>query len=307
MADPSSIPVREILIVEDNPADVFMLEKRLAGAPDVRFNIRHVGTLQETLSILKEHRFDIILLDLNLSDSERMQTVRGVVGATDAAIIVMTSQPDENLAVKAIQAGIQDFISKERLQSADLLNSIRFALERQIARNRLHSIAYRDELTGLSNRNAFAGFCMEALAKAGTGERMALHIIHIRTLKELVINDGLHVAEAVLKSAASRLYGLFQSGRIFARLESDNLGLFQMDVSHDGHALYIARRVFEILSTPIEAMGQTVTLETCIGISLFPDHGSDFDTLYHFAALALEQAERKGANSSCIYDSAAGR
>lgn len=298
----NALSKKDVLVVEDNPADAFLIKKRLSDADGINFNVEHVETLKAALSLLDNKVFDIILLDLNLSDSERMDTVKSVASITDAAIIVMTSLPDENLALKAIKAGIQEFLGKEKINSPELINTIKFAVERQKEKNRLHALAYRDELTGLPNSAVFFEECSKILAAHNEGQQTAMHIIEIGNLKDVVMDYGLHVGEAMLKQITNRLYGIFRSDKVFARLEGEKLGLIQQDIEHEGHVLYLARRILESMAEPIDALNHSVQFDMNIGVSLCPVHGEDSETLYHNACLALEEAIAEGAGSCKIYE-----
>lgn len=163
--------------------------------------------------------------------------------------------------------------------------------------------AEHDALTGLPNDGDFIRKSRDALTRAAQEKTpLALHIIHIANLKEIVINHGLPVAETILKTVSGRLYGVFQSGKIFARLGSDSFGLLQKDVEHRGHVLYVARRILENLDTPVHVLGQEFTSRIHIGIALCPDHGTQWEELYDSARLALQSTEGIPANTYKIYE-----
>src|SRR4051812_37186657 len=67
-------PTINVLLVEDNPSDALLVREELAGAPGVRFVVTHVVQLKDALQRLKAGRFDVILSDLSLPDSEGMET-----------------------------------------------------------------------------------------------------------------------------------------------------------------------------------------------------------------------------------------
>ncbi len=81
-----------VLLVEDNPGDARLLEEALAEAPaSSAFHLTHVQTLAQTLALLGEERFDLLLLDLGLPDSQGLDALTVVRAlAPGTAIVVLT-------------------------------------------------------------------------------------------------------------------------------------------------------------------------------------------------------------------------
>lgn len=123
---------REILVVEDNSADVLWIQHVLAGEKQRPWKWQVAGDLQSALSQLEKHRFDLILLDLNLPDSRGLDTLNSVLKhSPKSPIVVRTAYEDEELAYKAIEVGAQDYLLKEVLDRSRFLRLLNFALLRQ--------------------------------------------------------------------------------------------------------------------------------------------------------------------------------
>ncbi|HEY9892923.1 MAG TPA: response regulator, partial [Candidatus Sericytochromatia bacterium] len=89
-----------ILLVEDNIKEAELLQEFLSETRKTRFELTHVQRLDETLELLQQKSFDIILLDLVLPDSQGLETLATVRRtSTLTPIVVLTSLDDENLAV----------------------------------------------------------------------------------------------------------------------------------------------------------------------------------------------------------------
>ncbi|MDC4227280.1 MAG: EAL domain-containing protein [Candidatus Manganitrophus sp.] len=126
-----------VLLVEDNPADVRLVQEVLVES-SARFRITHVDRLDKALASLREESFDVILLDLSLPDSQGLETFRQVRTAMPALpILVLTYHQDEALALQTVQRGAQDFLTKGHEESRYLGRSIRYAIERKQAEERL--------------------------------------------------------------------------------------------------------------------------------------------------------------------------
>jgi PAS domain S-box-containing protein len=121
-----------ILLIEDNPGDVRLLQEYLKEGSVCRFQVTQAGRLSMGLERLAEARFDAVLLDLSLPDSQGLDTlVRLHEAAKDVPIVVLTGIEDESLGVRLIQAGAQDYLVKGYVTGPLLVRSLRYAAERK--------------------------------------------------------------------------------------------------------------------------------------------------------------------------------
>lgn len=120
-----------VLLVEDNPTDVLLLEDALADLTAVKCDIVRVERLVDGLQQLRRTHFDVVLLDLGLPDSQGVDTfVRLHEAAPDVPVLVLTALDDELVGVNALQAGAQDYLVKRQVQPSLLVRSVRYAIER---------------------------------------------------------------------------------------------------------------------------------------------------------------------------------
>ncbi len=131
------ITVLNILLVEDNPGDVRLLQEILREEKNARCQITPVMTLAAAIEQLPPSPpvppiFDIILLDLSLPDSQGIDSFLALRDRSQhIPIIVLTGLDDQNLAISAMQQGAQDYLIKGQVDSNLLLRSIRYAIERE--------------------------------------------------------------------------------------------------------------------------------------------------------------------------------
>ncbi len=133
----------KILLVEDNPGDVLLLQETLAEITFAELKWVHVERMVNAVKRLQSEEFDVILLDLVLPDSEGLDTFNQIQAqAPLTPIVVLTGMTDETLAIRAMQAGAQDYLVKGQVSGGDLLlRSIRYAIERK----RVETALYRRE------------------------------------------------------------------------------------------------------------------------------------------------------------------
>jgi two-component system, cell cycle sensor histidine kinase and response regulator CckA len=123
----------KILLIEDNPGDVLLLQETLSEITFVELELVHVDRLKNALKKLSSEDFDVILLDLVLPDSNGLDTFIQIQEQTPATpIVVLTGMTDETLAISAMKAGAQDYLVKGQVSGSDLLlRSMRYAIERK--------------------------------------------------------------------------------------------------------------------------------------------------------------------------------
>ena len=150
----SGSPALRVLLVEDNPADARLVREMLKDSHRT-VEITHAARLRDALECLRTQGFNAILLDLNLPDSEGMNTfLRARAEASHAPIVVLTGVADEEVAARAVREGAQDYLVKAEVDGPLLYRSIRYAVERQAydeAMHRSDALYRKDLLTARTN------------------------------------------------------------------------------------------------------------------------------------------------------------
>lgn len=120
-----------VLLIEDSSVEAALIRLQLSGSKDNTFDLECAENLQEGFEQLGKRRFDIILLDLMLPDSDGLATFYRVNNrVSDIPIVILTGMSDEKLAIEAVRGGAQDYLVKaEDLKI--LPRSIFYAIERK--------------------------------------------------------------------------------------------------------------------------------------------------------------------------------
>ena len=153
----------QVLLIEDNPGDARLIQEMLHGTEELakrvspgevsgrKPEISRETRLEEALETLATEHIDIVLLDLNLPDSEGLSTLETVHKASETPIVVLTGVRDQQVGVKAIQRGAQDFLVKDEVTSELLVRTIHHAIER--ARQQRERRQQREQLETLNRLN----------------------------------------------------------------------------------------------------------------------------------------------------------
>ncbi|MCH7970609.1 MAG: response regulator [Chloroflexi bacterium] len=121
-----------VLVVEDNPGDARLIKEYLSESTTIDADITLVVSLAEAVEVLLYDQVDIVLLDLSLSDSSGLGSVRLLVRtASRTPIVVLSGNEDPELIQEAVQAGAQDYLPKKDASSSILSRVIGSAIERQ--------------------------------------------------------------------------------------------------------------------------------------------------------------------------------
>jgi PAS domain S-box-containing protein len=120
-----------VLLIEDNPGDVRLISEMLQEVKERKTIFEHSATLTQGLQALSKNEFNILLLDLNLPDSKGFDTyVKVYTQYSQIPIIILTGTNDEELAMKSVRTGAQDYLIKGQIDSMLLSRSISYAIER---------------------------------------------------------------------------------------------------------------------------------------------------------------------------------
>lgn len=141
-----------ILLVENDPGDARLIREMLESRDSERFKLTHVDRLGAALEQLDRARVDLVLLDLSLPDSQGYATFASAqANIAGVPIVVLSGLDDEAMAIKAAQAGAQDYLVKGSVDSQSLVRAIRYAIERHSLRadleHRTHELRQMTEAT----------------------------------------------------------------------------------------------------------------------------------------------------------------
>ena len=135
---------KTILIVEDNSEDRHVYRRHLQQNAVCTYNIIEAKTGEEGLGLFLRHSPNLILLDFNLPDIDGLEFIAELKAYNNnnlPPIIVLTGEGSEEIAVKAMKAGVKDYLVKGNTNA----DSLRFVVRSAIEQDRLHRLARRNE------------------------------------------------------------------------------------------------------------------------------------------------------------------
>ena len=172
-----------------------------------------------------------------------------------------------------------------------------------VAQRRAMFLAEHDALTTLPNRTSFQAAVGKALAHSqGDASRFAVIFVDVDRFK--VVNDTLgHAAgDHLLQTLAQRMKEVVRGRDLVARMGGDEMCLLLHDVRDAAHTSEIAERVLAALRVPVELRtGVQHHVTVSAGVAIFPQDGTDAETLLRHADIAMYRAKAAGRDGFVLF------
>jgi diguanylate cyclase (GGDEF)-like protein len=278
-----------VLLVESEPEDVLFLRDVLLEIGEgrhwhdwVQLEILHAASWAESASILAREPVDLVLLDLDLLDSQGIETFRRAqVAAPDIPMLLLLSASEAALGLRLMRDGAQDFLVKKQVDCAPLAHSMRNAIERHRLLSGARAGSTHDTLTGLLNRNGFVSAAdRERKLAERLGRRWIVMVAEPRNLGEIVTTYGEQRRDLTMVEAADHLRTLAGPADLLGRIETARFAMAIFDTDHESLEAAWARIHSALLQHRI-----------LLGASIFStEHPATLDSLLEQAAKDLSPA-----------------
>jgi diguanylate cyclase (GGDEF)-like protein/PAS domain S-box-containing protein len=168
--------------------------------------------------------------------------------------------------------------------------------ERKQAEERIHHLAYYDDLTSLPNRSLLTKLVDQAIIVA---QRTKAHgcVMFIDLNRFKLINDtlGRAVGDALLREISQRFRLALRDQDVVARLSGDEFAVGLFDIHQHYEASMVANKLLAALNEPFLIDGHDLRVSASIGISVFPQDGNDAETLLRLADIAMYRAKQNAS------------
>ena len=277
-----------VLLIEDSRTDAELIEGLLAHRDDVRFDITLASTLTDGLAWLSRQTPDVILLDLTLPDSERLETFQAVHNRSPATpVVVMTGVQETGFGPAALRQGAQDFLVKGPLTSDRLAETLLFAVERA---RRAEQQSLRDPLTGLATTTLLGERVAEALARSEREKRyVALMVLGLGDFASVDSRFGASAGDELLFAVSERLCDVFPPPAALARVGVEEFAVALEGLARPSNAERAASRLLGALAPEFKLGGDKLRLTAHVGIALGRTAGDGPGLLGQARAAMVEQ------------------
>ncbi len=315
-----------ILLVEDEPDDVFLLESMLAHteATGHPLALSTVGSLEEAYAYLAVCTPDIIVLDLSLPDGRGIETIMKFQERhTEIPFIVLTSLNDQAHALEVLSLGAQDYLVKGEINQNLFTRTILHALERHkilheyermamdltAANARLEKLVLLDPLTNLLNRRGLQEALSHEIERMQRGEMDLLALIlDLDNFKTINDTLGHAVGDVVLKEISQRLHETVRPIDYVARIGGDEF-MVLMPQTRFAEGILVAGKVRRAISGfPVpHSLEAEFNITASLGmVSVTPDTLT-IDELLAKTHHVLYQSKKSGKNRISYDENITGR
>jgi signal transduction histidine kinase len=256
----------DVLLIEDDEDDIIITQRLLSQAGRQQFQLRSATCLHDAFSSIDHAPPHIILLDLSLPDSQGQETlVHTLERVPDIPIILLTGLSDEEMGIKAVQEGAQDYLLKGQIDRDRLTRAIHYAIERKRYRDHLaemvnertcelreanerlraHDKARTEFVSNVSHELktplTSMGYAIDNLLKGIVGTLPERAVSYIEMLKEDSIRLGHTVQEILdLSRIESNTLKLHRLRIPLPRLVRRTVNSLQLHASESGLALNVS-------------------------------------------------------------------
>jgi len=277
--------------------------------------------LQHQTQILDQIHESVLTMDLNgfiTSWNKGAERLFGysAVEAIGRNIIFLYEDEDENIGDEFLEQGgrLMEVRRKKKNgeifwaslslsqlcdmedRSIGLIAYLTDITERKQAEERIHHLAYYDALTSLPNRSLLTKLVDQAMTVA---QRSKAHgcVMFIDLNRFKLINDtlGRTVGDALLREISQRFRLALRDQDVVARLSGDEFAVGLFDIHQHYEASMVANKLLAALNEPFLIDGHDLRVSASIGISVYPQDGSDAETLLRLADIAMYRAKQNSS------------
>jgi diguanylate cyclase (GGDEF)-like protein/PAS domain S-box-containing protein len=170
--------------------------------------------------------------------------------------------------------------------------------ERKRTEEELAYKATHDLLTGLPNRMLFKDRFSVAIAQAQrVRKKLAVVFLDLDRFKEVNDTLGHDAGDGLLCAVGNRLIDLVRKTDTVARMGGDEFLLLLSDIDQVEDVISVAQKVQDVLQAPFIVDGNEISIGASIGIAIYPDDGTDVDSLVSHADKAMYEAKQRRHNS----------
>lgn len=206
-----------VLLIEDNAEHTALLTQLLSGSETTHFTLQTATTLARGLARLHDGGIGLIILDLQLPDSDGIETfIRTIEVNPEIPLVVLSGLQDVAVAIETVQLGAQDYLVKGRFDNQVLIRSLQYAIERKRVQLQLKRVN-EDLENRVRDRTA---------ALQDSNNRLRQEVAERARIEQTVLETNRQLADALKRLEASQ-------EQVIQRERMHALGRMAHGIAHD--------------------------------------------------------------------------
>ena len=289
-----------ILVVDDDRSNRLLLVNTFLRE---NYEMEEAANGAEAIEICQQRMPDLILMDALMPEMDGFdacKTIRQLPLGADIPVLMITGLEDEGSIIKAFSSGTTDYISKS-INFSVLKQRAARLISASKAETYIKSLAFYDPLTGLPNRfNLMEYLQMLVDHSVIKNHKFAILFLDLDHFKMINDSMGYVVGDQLLRAIADRLQNNVRRHDFVVRIGGDEFTLILQKINSSDNVGKVAEKICRAISKPFVLMGKKIHITVSIGISIFPDNGSDVLDLIKYADSSMFKAKEK-RNGFCFY------
>ena len=229
-------------------------------------------------------------------DTLKVRRAAIALGAKSVIVLPLVVET-EIYGILTLYAPERDFFDDEEIKLLnELAGDISFGLEFIAKEEKADYLAYYDALTGLANRKLFLERLAQHVRSAVSGgHRLALFFLDLERFRNINDSLGRSAGDALLRQVAEWLSRDVGDQSLIARLGADHFAIVLPELKQAGNvAHFLDKRIRSFVDHPFRLGNTQFRIPVKVGVALFPNDGTDADTLLQNAEAALRKAKASG-------------
>ena len=207
-----------------------------------------------------------------------------------------------------ISVSMSPIYDKETSELTGISTIMRDVTAKKQAEETIRHQALHDPLTGLPNRKALEERLRAALYDAGEkGDKVAVMFFDLDNFKRINDTLGHTIGDSLLREVANRLRSCIGEKNTVARLGGDEFIIMVPNITNSEEIIHIAESISAAITPAMNIDNNKLHISSSMGISLYPDDGSDSSTLLRNADTALYKAKELGRNRFELFNQSLSR
>jgi N-acyl amino acid synthase of PEP-CTERM/exosortase system len=287
------------LLIEDDNAMARSVELMLRSEG---FDVYTTDLGEEGTHLAQLNDYDIILLDLKLSDMSGFEVLKSLrLTKVQTPILILSGNEIVEAKVMALGFGADDYLTKP-FHKDELIARIDAIMRRSNAHSQSAAasgnLVKHDFLTNLPNRVLLRDRLRQAIVSAhGQSSHLAVLFLDLDHFKNVNDSISYSVGDKLLQAVSERLAVSLQTSAIVSRQGGDEFVVLVPDVASAGDAGIVAQKLLAALAPPFVIDGHQLHITGSIGISTYPEDGEDEDSLLRNSDIAMYYAKKNGRNN----------
>lgn len=288
----------KVIIADDDPSILLLLKHILTSEG---YEVTQSSSGIDAVDLCKHNTYDLAILDIVMPDMDGFSACKIInKQITNPPPVLLVTSLDDDISVDhAFNCGAIEYITKP-INWSVFKHRVRRIIENKLRQEVIHRLEHHNPLTGLPNRTLMLDRLRSALLRSERSNSfVTLIMIDIDNFKLINETLGHDSGDQLLQSVAKRLELSLRESDTLSHPGGDEFCILVENIEHLDDITVITEKISRTLEYDINLTDHPVHVKASMGITVYPQDGSDISTLLGNADIALHKAKE---NDNITYE-----